>query len=314
MLVVLTSPSSVTATGYSDTAYNFTTDELIGHVARILYGKGRGQARTITANTATAITVEPAWDTNPDSTSVIVIEQAGWGYSAESAEIENLSGLSIAIDVPTDNLPGAVVLVAGFGVDKFGNEAPESATPMRLMYLKGEPFQVTVDAGTYTATANDRTLLVDATTDQDIDLAPAASTKGNRIVVKRVDGSGVITLAGDIDGGSSLVVDDSVILESDGSEYRSLVAASGGGGAANLIFQSPPAFTADDTFSYPAATAGYLLLLVIKMDATGGWVVTLDPADFAEQPVFKTLANAVNTSLWWSDGSLWQRLTEVWES
>ena len=47
------------------------------------------------------------------------------------------------------------MLVAGFGVDRFGNEAPERDA-MRLLYLKGEPFQVTVDTGTYTATVNDR--------------------------------------------------------------------------------------------------------------------------------------------------------------
>ncbi len=312
MLVVLTSPSSVTSTGYSDTAYNFTTDELVGYVARVLYGKGRGQARTITANSATAITVELAWDTNPDSTSVIVIEEAGWGYSAESAEIENLSGLSIAIEVPIDNLPGAVVLVAGFGVDRFGIEAPESATPMRLLYLKGEPFQVTVDTGTYTATANDRTILVDATTDQDIDLAAAASTRGNRIVVKRIAGSGVITLNGDIDGSASLVVDDSVILESDGTEYRSLVAASGGGGSGAIVPHAVNV-TADVTISYAAAAANTVLLLVVKMDATGGWVVDLDTGDFGEQPVFDNAANAVNPSMWYSDGTKWRRLTEIWQ-
>lgn len=313
MLVVLTSPSSIASTGYSDTAYNFTTDELIGYVARILYGKGRGQARTITANTATAITIEPVWDTNPDSTSVIVIEEAGWGYFADSAEIENLSGLSIEISVPTDNLPGAVVLVAGLGVDRFGNEAPESATPMRLLYIKGEPFQVTVDAGTYTATANDRTMLVDATTDQDIDLAAAASTKGNRIAIKRIAGSGVITLNGDIDGGSSLVVYDSVILESDGSQYRSLLPGAGGGGSGALDVKSVT-LTADAMVSHPAGAANSVLLLVVKEDGTGGWIATLDTGDFADQPVFETLADKTNRCLWASNGTKWERLTEVWVS
>lgn len=312
MLVVLTTPSSVSSTSYSDTAYNFSTDELIGYVARILYGTGRGQSRTITANTTTAITVEPSWTTNPDSTSVIVIEEPGWGYSADSVDIENMSGLSMEIAVPTDNLRGAVLLVAGFGVDRFSNESPESATPMRLLYIKGQPFQVEVDSGTYTATANDRTLLVDATTDQDIDLAPPALTKGNRIVVKRTAGSGVITLNGSIDGGASLAVDDSILLESDGVEYRSIISGGGGGGAGVLDVHSVTV-TADSTISHAVGAANTVLLLVVKFDATGGWVATLDSGDFADAPVFENTADKENASLWRSDGSKWKMLTSLWQ-
>lgn len=313
MLVVLTTPSSVTSSSYSDVAYNFTTDELIGYSARILYGRGRGQSRTITANTATAISVEPTWTVNPDSASVIVIEEAGWGYSAESAEIENLSGLSIEIAVPTDNLQGAVLLVAGFGVDRFGNESPESATPMRILYIKGEQFQVVVDAGTYTTTVNDRTVLVDATTDQDIDLADPALTKGNRIVFKRISGAGVITLQGQtIDGGATLTVDDSVILESDGVEYRSFIAGAGGGGSGSIVPHTVPV-TADVTISYAVAATNTVLLLIVKMDATGGWVVDLDTGDFGEQAVFDNAANVVSPSIWYSDGTKWRRLTEIWQ-
>lgn len=313
MLVVLTSPSSITSTGYSDTAYNFSVDELIGYSARILYGTGRGQARTIVSNTATGVVVEPAWTTNPDSTSVIVIEEAGWGYSADSARIENLSGLSIQIGVPVDNLPNAVVLVAGFGVDTFDNESPESATPMRILFLKGEPFQVEVSSGAYSATVNDRTILVDSTTDQDITLAPVASTKGNRIVVKRIAGSGTVTLLGDIDGGASFTLDDSVILESDGVEYRSLVSGAGGGGGGGTDYHTVT-LTANATVSKAVGTAGVILTLRIKQDATGGWVATLDTGDFSEQPVFETAANAVNICQWVSDGTKWQRTSEVWVS
>jgi hypothetical protein len=183
---------------------------------------------------------------------------------------------------------------------------------MRLLYLKGEPFQVTVDTGTYTATVNDRTILVDATTDQDIDLAAAPATRGNRIVVKRIAGSGVITLNGSIDGSASLVVDDSVILESDGTEYRSLVAASGGGGSGVLDVKHV-VVSADVTITHAAGAVDTVLLLVVKFDSTGGWVATLDTGDFEDAPVFENTANKENASLWRSDGTKWKMLTALWQ-
>lgn len=312
VLVVLSIPSSVTATSYTDSAFNFSTDELSGYTARVLYGTGRGQTRKISSNTTTAITIEPPWTVQPDSTSVIIIEEPDWGYSADSDEIEAMSPLTLSVQVPTPNFRDSVLLLGGFGVDRFGMESPESATPMRLLYVRGEPFQVVVDSGTYTATADDRTILVDAATDQDIDLAAVALTRGNRIAVKRIAGAGVITLIGAIDGGATLIVDDSVILESDGTEYRSFIAGAGGGGSGSIVPHTVTV-TADVTISYTVAAANTVLLLIVKMDATGGWVVDLDVADFGEQAVFDNAANVVSPSIWYSDGTKWRRLTEIWQ-
>ncbi len=86
----------------------------------------------------------------------------------------------------------------------------------------------------------------------------------------------------------------------------------GGGGTGNLVFNSVT-LTADATISYTVAAAGTVLILVVKQDATGGWVGTLDTGDFGEQPVFDTAADAVNSSGWYSDGTKWRRLTEVWQ-
>lgn len=309
MAVVLSIPGSITSTSFSDGAFNFSADELVGYTARILYGIGRGQARKISANTATVITVEPPWDANPTSSSVIVIEEPDWGYSADSDEIECMSPISLSVFVPTPNFRDSVLLVGGFGVDRFGQESPESATPMRLLHVPGEPFQVTVDAGTYAATKNDRTILVDATTDQDIDLAPAASTKGNRIVVKRIAGSGAITLAGDIDGGASLAVDDSVILESDGVEYRSLLPGVGGGGAGNDYYGVT--LTANEEIARTVGAAGTQLVIDITQDGAGGWAITWS-TDFEDMldvyvnptPGARTTYHFYSTGTKWR-GSLW---------
>lgn len=312
MLVVFAIPSSVTATSYSDSAFNFTTDELAGYTARVLYGTGRGQTRKISSNTATTVAIEPPWTTLPDASSVIIIEEPDWGYSADSDEIMSMSPLTLFVNVPVPTFRNSVLLVGGFGIDRFDVESPESATPMRLLFVKGESFQVQVDSGTYVATSNDRTLLVDATTDQIIDLADPTAVKGSRIVVKRIAGSGVITLNGSIDGGSSTTVNDALLLESDGVEYRSVLG--GGSMGSGTLHVKNVILTADATVSYPAGVADTLLLLVIKEDGTGGWIPTLDSADFADQPVFETLADKTNRCLWASNGSKWERLTEVWVS
>ncbi len=86
----------------------------------------------------------------------------------------------------------------------------------------------------------------------------------------------------------------------------------GGGGTGSIVFHSYTA-TADATVSYAVAAAETILVLVVKMDATGGWAVDLDTGDFGEQAVFDSAANAVNPSMWYSDGTKWRRLTEIWQ-
>lgn len=52
----------------------WTTNEWAGYEVAVYDGTGAGQYRTISSNTATALTVSEAWDTNPDSTSKYVIK------------------------------------------------------------------------------------------------------------------------------------------------------------------------------------------------------------------------------------------------
>jgi hypothetical protein len=64
--------TSATATSLSDSHQNWPADQWAGAWVRIVTGKGAGQARAITANTAGTLTV-PAWDQTPDTTSQYVI-------------------------------------------------------------------------------------------------------------------------------------------------------------------------------------------------------------------------------------------------
>lgn len=58
------------ATTLTDSGKSWTVNEHVGREVWIASGTGVGQARTITSNTATQLTVSDAWGTNPDATSV----------------------------------------------------------------------------------------------------------------------------------------------------------------------------------------------------------------------------------------------------
>lgn len=61
------------ASTLTDTAKAWTASEHVGWVVHITAGTGAGQRRVITANTATQLTVDAAWTTQPDATSVYTI-------------------------------------------------------------------------------------------------------------------------------------------------------------------------------------------------------------------------------------------------
>jgi hypothetical protein len=66
--------SSGASTTLTDSSKSWATNRWANYVVRILHGTGRGQTRIIASNTATALTVQNAWDTNPDNTSVFAIQ------------------------------------------------------------------------------------------------------------------------------------------------------------------------------------------------------------------------------------------------
>lgn len=62
------------ASTLTDSTKSWATNRWANYVVRILHGTGRGQTRIIASNTATVLTVQNAWDTNPDNTSVYAIQ------------------------------------------------------------------------------------------------------------------------------------------------------------------------------------------------------------------------------------------------
>jgi hypothetical protein len=72
-----TSTGANTATTLNDTSKSWTVNQFVGLTLTITGGLGATQARTITANTATQLSVTPAWTTTPDATSTYSISVVG---------------------------------------------------------------------------------------------------------------------------------------------------------------------------------------------------------------------------------------------
>jgi hypothetical protein len=60
---------------FTDSTQNFAPGVLKGTTIVIVRGRGLGQVRTIVDNTATSVTVEPAWDAVPDAKSLYTIDK-----------------------------------------------------------------------------------------------------------------------------------------------------------------------------------------------------------------------------------------------
>ncbi len=144
--IMLTAPTAADSTSFTDSKFvnvyatgGLTASAEKGNRARIIAGTGRGQVRTITGNTTTKITISPAWDTTPDSTSIIIIEESSW---QDAPDVEHIatSDPSTAQTVAVlniDNYKGQTVLVQAMTVDADGNECLEAFAPVRMIYVAG---------------------------------------------------------------------------------------------------------------------------------------------------------------------------------
>jgi hypothetical protein len=82
-----------------------TVNAYRGMTARITRGTGAGQERTISANSATSVTVSPAWTVEPDTTSFFAVAEAAWHFAALTT--------SSPVQLTVPNLAGEVVQVTG---------------------------------------------------------------------------------------------------------------------------------------------------------------------------------------------------------
>tara|TARA_R110002110_G_scaffold238681_1_gene454481 strand:- start:33 stop:599 length:567 start_codon:yes stop_codon:yes gene_type:complete len=75
-----------------DSAASFGSS-VVGASVYIYEGTGKGQRRTITARTATRLTVA-AWTTNPDTTSKYVVGAVVWSWKSNAFGLPSLEGRS----------------------------------------------------------------------------------------------------------------------------------------------------------------------------------------------------------------------------
>jgi hypothetical protein len=73
------SPDSV-----GSTFLTMTPNALIGHVVRLLRGKGAGQEREVVSNTATTLFVTPNWEIEPDVSTIFVVSGSTWHFAGRA--------------------------------------------------------------------------------------------------------------------------------------------------------------------------------------------------------------------------------------
>ncbi len=91
-------------------------DQYKGMTVRITRGRGAGQERAITTNTATVLTVAPKWDVEPDATSFFAVAENAWHFAAQA------QASPVQFAVP--NLAGEVVEITGRSANAYDVECP----------------------------------------------------------------------------------------------------------------------------------------------------------------------------------------------
>jgi hypothetical protein len=95
--------TSATATTIANTALGMTTNNFQTARVRVTRGTGAGQERVVTANSATTLTVTPAWTVTPDTTSYFTIAESTWTFGAVATvspahlQAPNRGGASVEI-------------------------------------------------------------------------------------------------------------------------------------------------------------------------------------------------------------------------
>ncbi|MBZ5623797.1 MAG: hypothetical protein LAQ69_34610, partial [Acidobacteriia bacterium] len=122
-----------------------------GMLARITRGRGAGQERTISANTATELTVTPPWGVQPDATSFFAASENGWRFGALARSspaqfaIPNRSGETVHISGRAANVndvesAAELSTVTRWKINGSGTSGGDSdVPPMPLFGMAADP-------------------------------------------------------------------------------------------------------------------------------------------------------------------------------
>jgi len=124
---VSTTIHSTTTVGNS--GLNLTMNTYRGLTVRITRGAGAGQERVIASNTATTVTVSPAWTVEPDATSFFAIAESGWHFGAVAK--------SSPVEFTIPNLGGEIVEVTGRAANANDVECSPVLSPVTAWQIGG---------------------------------------------------------------------------------------------------------------------------------------------------------------------------------
>lgn len=117
-----------------------------GMVVRIIEGTGRNQERLIASNTATTLTVTPAWSVVPDATSEFVIVDGSWKFAAVT------STSPARFEIPYQK--GTAIQILGRSANVNNQEADAELSTLTRWYLGGGNVDVGIPAApSFTLTA-----------------------------------------------------------------------------------------------------------------------------------------------------------------
>ncbi|HOK46076.1 MAG TPA: hypothetical protein PLK67_09105, partial [Bryobacteraceae bacterium] len=122
------------ATTYSEntigsSVLNMLENQHRGMIVRITRGRGAGQERVISSNTASVLTVASNWVVTPDETSEFVIAESGWRFGA--------AGSSSPVEFEIPNRAGMTVHVSGRAANALGRECSYELSPLTRWRLMG---------------------------------------------------------------------------------------------------------------------------------------------------------------------------------
>ncbi len=122
--------TTVSATTIGNSTLGMLADEFAGNLVRITRGKGATQERSVVSNTATVLTITPAWTVTPDTTSFFTLADSTWNFGGLG------STSPVNIDVP--NRPGASVEISGRSANAQDDESAEALNPLTSWQIVGE--------------------------------------------------------------------------------------------------------------------------------------------------------------------------------
>ena len=109
-------------TSIGNSSLGMAPNDFKGAVVRISRGKGSGFERTVASNSATTLTVNPAWSVTPDTTSVFSIVDSGWNFGTVGV------GSPVQLQVP--NWGGQTIQISGRSANAADTESQLELNPI----------------------------------------------------------------------------------------------------------------------------------------------------------------------------------------